>query len=311
LINDGKGNFRNAIDQWAPGLKNRGMVSSASFADLNRDGRPDLVLAGEWMPITLFFNNGKQLVPALGGGSFQNFSGWWQRLAIADIDGDGDLDLIGGNYGLNSKLQASSAYPLKLFVFDYDDNGRTDQILACPHNNGYYPFLGKDELERQMPGLKKEFLKYSDFADKTVEEIFGSKLDNAKKFNAEEFRSMVFLNDGKGNFSPAVLPREAQVAPLFALAVDDINGDGLKDIICGGNFYGVLPYEGRYDASAGALLLQNKNGQFNSLDYRSSGLLLNGEVRDIKLLRTRSGKTYYLVARNNDRLECWEKVLQK
>ena len=304
LLNDGRGNFTIATQQWAPALKNAGMVSSASFADFNKDGRPDLVVAGEWAAATIFLNNGKQLLPA-GNNGLQNSSGWWQRITAADIDKDGDIDLVAGNYGRNSKLQASPDFPLKMYVFDYDGNGNKDQLMAYAKDGRYYTFLGKDELEKQMPGLKKDFLKYRDFADKTVGEIFGSKLEQATQFSANDFNTEVFLNDGKGNFTVKLLPREAQIAPVFAMAVNDVDGDGMPDIVLGGNFYGVLPYEGRYDASIGTVLLQAKNGQFKSSPYRETGLLLNGEVRDIKILKGAHGATYFLVARNNEALECW------
>jgi hypothetical protein len=173
----------------------------------------------------------------------------------------------------------------------------------------YYTFLG--EGEKQMPGLKKDFLKYRDFADKTVGEIFGSKLEQSTQFSANDFNTEVFVNDGKGNFRVNLLPREAQVAPVFAMAVKDFDGDGLPDILLGGNFYGVLPYEGRYDASLGTVLLQQKNGRFKSSPNRETGLLLNGEVRDIKMLKGPRGITYFLVARNNEGLECWRLMTGK
>jgi len=307
LVNDGKGNFSVVTDQWAPGLKNYGMVSSAVFADFNKDGKPDLALAGEWMPVTIFMNNGKQLVRAETN-SLQGTSGWWQRLIATDLDKDGKIDLIAGNYGLNSKLSPSPSQPLKLFVFDYDDNGSTDQVMAIQQDGKYFTFLGKDELEKQMPGLKKDYLKYSEFAKKSVEEIFGNKLDNAKNFEAREFRSMVFLNDGKGNFTEVEMPRQSQVSPLFAMTTDDINGDGKDDILAAGNFYGVLPYEGRYDAGYGTVVMQEGRDKLKALNYLQTGLILRGEVRDIQKIRTAGGKTCYLVARNNDRLECWEKL---
>jgi len=306
LLNDGKGNFTIATDLWAPGLKNLGMVSTAVFADFNKDGKPDLALAGEWMPVTIFLNNGRQLIPS-GTASLKGTSGWWQRLVAADVNKDSNMDLIGANYGLNSKLSPATGQPLKLYVFDYDESGNTDQVMAYAQEGKYFTFLGKDELEKQMPGLKKDYLKYKDFAEKSVEQIFGSKLEGAKHFEARDFRSMVFINDGMGNFSSIPMPRQSQVSPLFAMTVDDINGDGIQDILAAGNFYGVLPYEGRYDAGYGSVMVQDKQGRLTALNYMQTGLILRGEVRDIQKIRMRSGKTCFLVARNNDRVECWEK----
>jgi hypothetical protein len=305
LLNDGNGHFRIATDEWAPGLRNVGMVSAAKFADLNHDGKPDLVLVGEWMPLTIYMNTGSQLrrSPENCAGSMANCqlsSGWWQSLEISDLDGDGNPDIIAGNYGLNSKLTASPEYPLKLFLFDYDNNGRQDQILANVNNGKYYSFLGKDELEKQLPVIKKKYLQYRGFAGKTMEEVFGDKLSSAKVLQASTMASAIFMNDGKGNFSMRELPLPAQLSPIFGILAVDLDGDGKKELICGGNFYGVQPYEGRYDASYGIVLKQDGRGNFVPLSMRESGLIVTGETRDIKAIQSPRGFPYILVARNND-----------
>ncbi len=296
LLNDGKGKFVVANEKIAP-LQNIGMVTSAAFADINKDGWQDLIVAGEWMPVTVFINDkgvfkkGKAVTP----------SGLWQTLIISDVNGDGSIDLLAGNWGLNSKLTGSDKAPLKLYVKDFDNNGSVDQLLTYTLHNKEYTFLGKEELEKQLPLIRKNFLLYSSFAGRTVQEIFGDQLNNALILQAQNLSSGICVNDGKGNFFFKSLPYEAQEAPVFSLFADDVNGDGKKDIISGGNFYGVLPYEGRYDANWGDILLNTSNKTFQWQSPQQSGWLLRGEVRDIKKIKTANGNLY-AVARNNDSL---------
>ena len=301
LLNDGKGHFsvagENIID-----LRDIGMVTDAGFADLNKDGYPDLVIAGEWMPVILFHNQRgefakrEQLEPA----------GLWQTINMADIDGDGNMDILAGNFGLNSKLHATPEAPLKLYIKDFDKNHLTDQVLTYTKNEKEYTFLGKDALEKQLPGIKKSFLRYNDFAGKTVQEVFGRQLESARVLQVQTLSSGIFKNDGRGKFTFEPFVDEAQASPIFSFCVDDINVDGIADIISGGNLYGVTPYEGRYDASWGDIRLSGKDGHSKWLSPVNSGWLVRGEVRDIKKIKTSRG-FIYVVARNNDSLVFFEK----
>jgi len=296
LINNGKGKFT-AEHKNSALLQQPGIVTAATFADINKDGWQDLIIAGEWMPVTLIINNHSSLNQKITIGA----SGLWQTIKIVDIDGDGNMDILAGNYGLNSKLHASKDAPLKLYVKDFDNNGTLDQLLTYSSNGKEHTFLGKEELERQLPYIRKNFLFYSSFAGKTTQDVFGEQLNNASVLQAQTLSSGIYKNDGKGNFSFEVLPDEMQAAPVFSFMPDDINDDGYTDVISGGNFYGVLPYEGRYDASWGDVLVNNKNKAYSWLSPVSSGWLIRGEVRDIKKLKTANGYLY-IVARNNDSL---------
>ena len=254
------------------------------------------------MPVLLFVNNHG----AFGQPVAIGLSGLWQLIATADVDGNGDIDILAGNYGLNSKLHASKDAPLKLYVKDLDNNGTLDQLLTYTSHHKEYTFLGKEELEKQLPYIRKNFLLYRSFAGKTVQEIFGEQLHQSLVLQAQALGSGIYKNDGKGNFSFEMLPGAVQAAPLFSFMPDDVNKDGYTDIICGGNFYGVLPYEGRYDASWGDILLNNGNKYYSWLSPVKSGWLSRGEVRDIKKIKTASG-WLLVVAQNNDSLHFLEK----
>lgn len=293
LINDGHGKFRTTTEDHIA-LSSIGMVTSAAFADVNKDGWPDLLVAGEWMPVIIYVNNHGRFTRHDVAGSV----GLWQSIAVADADSDGDPDIVAGNYGLNSKLHASDTAPLKLYVKDVDNNGRTDQIVTCTTNGKEYTFLGKDELERQLPAMKKKFLLYGSFAGKTVQEVFGEQLHDAQVSTVTTLATSLLINDGKGNFSCRPLPWHVQESPVFASLVEDINGDGLPDVMVCGNLHGVMPYEGRYDANWGDVLINKNHDQYEWLSPVSSGWLIRGEVRDIRKIRMATEQVF-VVTRNN------------
>ena len=288
LLNDGKAHFSIA-DKSIVDLNNIGMVTSAMFADVNKDGWPDLIIAGEWMPVTIFINN---------HGKFKKQnnnlpSGLWQSLYTTDINGDGFPDIITGNYGLNSKLQA----PLKLYVKDIDGNGTIDQLLTYTKNNNEYTFLGKDELEKQLPFIKRDYLQYNAFAEKSFQEIWGKYLNDALVLNAQNLANCVFINDGKGNFIVQRLPAGMQYTPLFAFVAFKMNKKNI--LMSGGGFYGVLPYEGRYDALALTFCYADNKSLISAELLPQSLLNVTGEIKDLKILHTASGDVL-IAAKNND-----------
>lgn len=305
LINDGHGHYTDMTDKLAPGLRHIGMVTGAVWTDFNGDGKPDLILVGEWMPVTFFEN--------MGGGRLKNVTnemnlgktnGWWRTIKVADVNGDGKPDLLLGNYGTNSKLNpVNPDYPLKLFVSDFDHNGSLDQILAYAKDAKYYTFLGKNALQMAMPSiLMKKYPDYKSFAGQTVEQIFGKSLQKAKVLEANTFQSMLLLNEGGGHFKKEILPFTAQVAPVYSFDTGDFNHDGKIDILVGGNFYGVIPYEGKYDANDGVVLYGDGTGNFKAEWPWQTGFYLKGQVRDIKTIKTKHGE-YIFVARNNNSMQ--------
>lgn len=293
LMNDRHGHYQKA--QIPDELKHAGLIRSAAFADMDGDGWPDLVVAGEWMPVKLFMNRQGKFVQEHDD-ELDKLSGWWQRIALADVDDDGKTDIIAGNYGWNSKLKPTAQDPVKLFLSDLDGNGTIDPILTYSIDKKDYTFLGKGDIEKQVPILKKKFLYYHDFAGKTIQEIFGDSLSKSP-WIANSFTSGIFYNKGHGSFQFKALPFNMQVAPLFGLA--PLPGEG---VLTGGNYSGVVPFEGRYDADYGDVLLIDKARNYKFISPVASGFLVRGEVRDIKTIHTAKG-TIYAVAINNKPIE--------
>lgn len=303
LRNDGKGNFSIVTDEVIPGLSHIGMVTGATWMDIDKDGWPDLIVTGEWMPPILFKNNHGHFTKEALTSDDVDLSGWWSTIKVADINGDGFDDLLLGNYGLNSKIKASAEYPLKMYVGDMMGNGRMVQIMAIAKKGKYYPFLNKENLEKGLPYLKKKYLSYGEMAGKTVEEIFGKKLDSAALFKVYTLASMVLINDGKGHFSASAFPYTLQWTPIFAFAAHDFNGDGKMDLLAGGNFFGTEPFEGRYDAMPLEIYHGDGKGGFKAALPLSPPLdTLSGEVRSIEPIRMANGKQAMIVGFNNGTL---------
>lgn len=303
LENDGKGKFRDVSAGRAPGLEFAGLVKAAVWTDLDGDRVVDLALIGDWMPLRIFLNkNGRleALSPEKSG--LAGTSGWWNCLQAADLDGDGDQDLVAGNYGLNTRLSASREHPVTMYVRDFDNNQSLDQLLSYYYQGREILFATKDELQAQVPSIKKKFLKYHDYAKAGVKDIFGNKaLESAEKLQAFTFESAWFENKGDGTFERHALPAAVQLSVVEQIMVQDFNADGRADLLLVGNFYEANPELGRYDASYGALLLGDGKGNFQVLNNMSSGLLLRGQCRDVQTINTPRGPLL-LIARNNERL---------
>ena len=265
-------------------LSNIGNITAAAFADVNKDGWDDLIVTGEWMPMKIFINN-KGVFKAM---DIPASTGLWQTVFVTDVNNDGAPDILAGNWGHNSKLYERKTGPLKLYIRDFDNNGKTEQILAYTINGEEFPFLAKDELERPLPVLKKAYLTYGEVAGKTVQYIFYDLFKDYAELKAEVLGSSVFINDGNGIFTRKDLIRNLQLSPVMSFAMAGNN------FIAGGNFYGVIPYEGRYDALFPTVV---------SFDGKTLGNMntINGEVRDMKWLNTKNGKVM-MIARNNQPL---------
>ena len=304
LENDGTGHFRDVTLEKAPGLAKAGMVTSAAWVDYDHDGRLDLIVAGEWMPIHVFHQEDGHFVDRTVEAGLAGTEGWWNSVTVADLNGDGRPDLVLGNLGRNSYLQASPTEPARLYVGDFGHNGTLEQILTFYKHGVSYPVAGRDELISLIPRLRDRYATYAAFGAARVEDILpAGELAQASVREARILASSVALNNGNGTFTLAPLPAEAQFAPIRAVLVGDFDGDGRPDLLVGGNLYGVPPVLGRYDASYGLLLSGMGDGRFSSVDMERSGLMIEGQVRHIGWLRQADGKRIIVVARNNDKLQ--------
>ncbi len=304
LENDGTGRFTDVTQEAAPVLAEAGMVSDAVWTDYNGDDRLDLVVVGEWMPVSVFENRGGRLVEQTDAAGLGGTSGWWNTVAAVDLDGDGDEDLVAGNLGLNSRLHAGADEPARLYLNDFDENGSMDPILTYYKHGTSYPMATRDALIQAIAPLKQKFPTYADFGAAQMEDLFTEQqLENAEVHETYTFITTYIENEGNGTFTWRPLPPRAQFAPIFAILPGDFNGDGTTDLLLGGNFFGVKPAQGRYDASYGLFLEGDGRGRFDAAPPYVSGLWLKGAVRDLALIRRSGGPPLIVVARNNAPLQ--------
>lgn len=297
LLNDGSGRFTDVTDTYAKGLSKLGMVTGAVWTDIDKDKDEDLVVSCEWGGITAFINN---------KGSFEKKElttkkGWWNFVKAVDVDNDGDMDLLAGNLGLNSRLQASAEKPVRMYFNDFDDNGKKEQVITFYVKDREVTLNSKDELQRQMPMIKKKYIYAADFAKADLRDIFSSaKIESAVVSSADYFASSLLLNNGDGTFTTTALPWEAQFSAYRDAAVADVNNDQLPDIILGGNFYSNNIHIGRYDADFGTVLLNKGRGIFNCEQF--NGVIVKGEVRHVQAVHI-GKEPAYILAKNNDPLQ--------
>ena len=307
LRNEG-GKFIDVTSSICPTLEDIGLLNSADWTDLDNDKKPDLVIAGDWMPVRIFKNNGTALTEITDQTDLKNFTGFWRSLAITDIDHDGDIDIVAGNIGMNNPFHINSQQPAELIAKDFDGNGIMDNIFCyyIKDNEGKFKLssgISRDEWARQVPSIKKRFEVNSSYAKATMDEIFTAEMmNNAVVLRSNETRSGYFENNGKGKFIFHPFPLIAQEAPVNAIAITDVNSDGLNDIIIGGNEYQGGVMTGRYDASYGLLLKGSNKGQFETVAPLQSRLIIDGDVRDLKIV-TVSKQKILLSAVNDSKIK--------
>jgi len=304
--------FTDVTDEVAPELKNIGMVCDALFTDFDGDGQTDLIVVGEWMPVTFFKNvNGKfRNVTATSGVSGQ--TGWWNSIAAGDFRHTGRTDYIIGNTGLNTLYKASDQEPVYITAKDFGNNGTTIGItsLFLPDLHGEkkeFPAQGRDDIARQLPGIKKRFATYKPFALATMEEMLTpEQRAGALRLKATQLRSCYLRNDGGGKFTMIALPSEAQVSAINGMVVDDFDGDGNLDVLINGNDYGTEVGIGRYDGFNGLFLKGDGAGGFAPLSILESGIYIPGDGKALVKLRGASGGYLVAASQNKDVLKLYE-----
>ncbi len=284
LVNDGKGNFANATESLCPALNNIGMVTDASFADINQDGQLDLVVLGEFMELKVFAGDQGKFAPAKINANI-GLKGWWNRIHLFDADNDGDLDILAGNLGENSRFKASVDKPIKLYFSDFDSNGMPEGIMTFEAEDGKeYPYALRHNLIDQMKVIKKRFPDFESFKNADIQTIFTpEELTQAKVLETNQLKTVLLINQGDFKFEAAPLPPEVQFSPVYAIETADFDQDGDEDILLGGNLYYVLPEMGIYDGSYGQYL-ENLGGNKFALKKEGSGFQVKGEIRDFILL---------------------------
>jgi hypothetical protein len=301
LENDGTGHFTDGTDEVAPALRRVGMVSDATWVDVRGSAAPDLVVVGEWMPITVFEQRDGRLVDRTEAAGLAGTTGWWNVVRVVDRPGDDAPTLLAGNFGENSRLRAAPDTPVELHRADFNDDGGAESILTRYHDGTRYPWAGRDVLLRRFPSLKERFPTYESFGAARLEDLFSPSTVEAATVNtARTFASVAAAPQGDGTFAVEPLPSRAQFAPVYGLLPGRLDGSGRLTALLGGNFYGVRPRQGRYDASYGTLLRREQDG-WSAVPAPESGLYLQGEVRALRRLRGADGARYVLVARNNAR----------
>ena len=297
LINEG-GKFKDKTLSLGKELLKPGIITAAVAKDIDGDKRTDLILAGEWTSV-LIFKNTAEGFQDITSEKMKAYTGWWSALTVADIDGDGDEDLIVGNLGLNYKYKASQEKPFHIYSNDFDNNKTLDIVLGVDNGESVYPLRGRECSSEQMPFIKDKFPTYKAFASANINEVYGEELESSLHLEATEFASCIFKNNGDGNFEKIKLPYLAQLSCTNAIIYEDLDKDGIKDLLLAGNLFVSEVETPRNDAGVGVFLKGEKGGSFKALTAEQSGFLAPKDVKDLKLINMANGQKKILVANNN------------
>ncbi|MEM8508215.1 MAG: VCBS repeat-containing protein [Bacteroidota bacterium] len=292
------GKLVDVTDSVAPELRTFGIVNSLVVTDFNGDGWQDFIAVGEWTEIGVFKNEQGVFRNSVEQSSPLAKKGWWYSVTETDINNDGLPDYLVGNVGSNIKFSASREKPFRVYANDFDDNGTPDIVLSKKYQGEYVPVRGRECSSQQMPFIQQKFETYSEFANAKLVDIYGDKLLSAYQAEVTEFRSVLLLNKGEGQFEVSPLPNTAQFFPIMESVFLDVNGDGLEDAIVAGNIYNTEVETPRLDAISGLVLLSNGKNSYHTLSWEKSGILLDGNVKDLTILNNK--KNILLLAAQND-----------
>ena len=307
LINNGKGIFSDATSQYLGNDKIMKMVTDSEFIDIDNDGKNELVVVGEWMPVLVFKNLNNKFLNISDSLGLSKTNGLYNEVHCLDINNDGFNDIIIGNYGLNSMFKASVDKPLTLYVNDFDKNGRTEQILGMYYEDNLYPIVQLKDLWMQLPYLKKEYLKFENYKNKKMNELLDkSAMKNTKILEVYNLASLILKNESGIKFQIDTLPFMAQISPIYSILSDDLNNDGYNDIILGGNLSEIKPEFGPSKASYSSLFIGNKDSKFEYITSNKSGIFIDGDLRDLVKMKINK-KDSYIFALNNSKIKILER----
>ncbi|NND05019.1 MAG: VCBS repeat-containing protein [Saprospiraceae bacterium] len=305
LVNEG-GTFLDKTAELAPDLVNIGMINDAQWIDYNSDGNLDLVLVGEWTSIIILTSNGNAFTRFANSDILNQQKGWWFSVEVADMDNDGDDDLVAGNMGLNYKYKASEKEPFEVYYYDFDDNGSKDVVLTYYNFGIQYPLRGRECSSQQVPMIKEAFENYDLFASSDVTEIYGkSKLENALHYDATSFASIYIENLGNGDFQVSTLPSLAQISSINDFVVHDFNQDGHKDLMIAGNLFSAEVETTRADSGYGLIMLGDSKGHFAPLPKEKSGFFAPYDVKSLLQIKC-ADHSLVLTGCNNDSLKVFQ-----
>ena len=311
LLKNNGGSFVDVSREELPLQGKAGMVTTALWTDYDNDGWIDLMLSGEFMPVT-FIKNQKGRLAASSPVVIEHSKGWWNSITAGDFDEDGDVDYIIGNLGLNTRYKASATEPLCIYAKDFDKNGRLDPVMCYYVQGKNYVYPTRDEMIKQIPAMRGRFQSYKDFASVTFEESFTKKeLSDAYVVKSECFESSYLQNMGNGKFERKALPLQCQFAPLFGMLTGDYNNDGHLDVLLTGNSYETEVSTGAYDALTGILLAGDGRGNFNVLNANTTGFKVDGDAKGMAQLYTAGNNLLVLTAINNAPLKTDEEKNKK
>ncbi len=282
LINDGKGNFSDKIASIAPELRKAGMITDAAWVDLNNDKKPDLIVVGEWMPVTVFINVNGKLENKTKDYFSKEYSGWWNKLLVSDMNGDGKMDLVVGNMGFNTQCKVRDSEPAEMYYKDFDNNGSIDPMLCFYIQHKSYPCVSRDELLDQMSNMRTRFTDYKSYADAGIKDIFSDEeMKDAKHLQANYLGTAYFESGANGKFIEKPLPLQAQFSPVFTITSLDYDKDGKQDLLLCGNINQARLRFGKSDANYGMLLKGDGKGDFTYINQQQSGFHIWGDVRSV------------------------------
>lgn len=300
FINDGLGNFANATADLCPELEWIGMVKDALWTDLNSDKKPDLLIVGEWMPITFWIQQQGKLVNKTKDFLPESPVGWWNCIQQGDFDGNGLTDFVVGNLGENYKYKASAEKPFSVYAGDFDNSGTFDIVLGAYYGEVMYPVRGRTCSSQQIPEIQVKFPTFTAYAMADIQEVYGDKLEGALHYDVTSFASLILYQEAPGQFEIQRLPDLAQIAPINGVVVMDVNADGKQDLLAAGNLYQSEIETGRADAGTGFILLNEGNRQWKFLSVAQTGLYLANDLKDLKPILLGSNRKPAVLAANNN-----------